>query len=173
MEVLGDYTPSVIKALSEIDKNWKKYEGLVICGSHNPTDYEYLISRIKEARENEIPFYGECYGHQLAAIEYARNVMGIKDATSEEFGEGTFVVKKLPELIVGLKNGESYWNNYEVDFPMFEIVKPKWFFTAQYHASYQSSKFKRHPLISNFLKYAKMAMQNSKKPRRWFRWNIL
>ena len=36
-------------------------------------------------------------------IEYARNVLGIKDATSEEFGQGTFIVKKLPQLKVGIK----------------------------------------------------------------------
>ena len=40
--------------------------------------------------------------------------MGIKNATSEEFGQGVFVVKKRPELKVGLHDGESWWSNYEV-----------------------------------------------------------
>ena len=142
------------KALSEIDENWRNYKGLIICGSHNPHDIELIIGKIKEARETGLPLYAECWGHQLCVIEYARNVLGIKDATSEEFGKGTFVVKKRKEgLNVGLKNGESFWNNYEVDLPNWE--KPKNFFTAQFHASYQSSFFKPHPLIKSFLKYAK------------------
>ena len=168
MEFYGDYRPSLEKALTEIDKNWQDYKGLIICGSHNPKDTEFLINKIKEARKNNFPFYGECFGHQLCAIEYARNVLGVEDATSEEWGQGTFVIKKRKDgLNVGLKNGESYWNNYEVDLPDWE--KPKNFFTAQYHASYQSSIDKPHPLIKLFLQYAKnqMAVPHSSKP--WWR----
>jgi len=158
MQIYGDYTTSIIKSFEEIDKDYEKYNALVIGGSHNPRNQEYLIDKIREARENKIPFYGECWAYQLAAIEYARNVLGIKDATSEEWGTGTFVVKKRKEgLNVGLVNGESYWNNYEVDLPEWKI--PENFFIAQYHASYQSSYWKPHKLIKNFLNYArKMAM---------------
>ncbi|MCB0356100.1 MAG: gamma-glutamyl-gamma-aminobutyrate hydrolase family protein, partial [Bdellovibrionales bacterium] len=46
---------------------------------------EGKIAAIRYARENEIPFFGICYGMQLASIEFARNVCGIKDATSREF----------------------------------------------------------------------------------------
>lgn len=154
MQIFGDYKVSVIRAFDEIDSNWRIYNGLVICGSHEPKNCEELINKIKEARENGTPFYGECWGYQLAAIEYARNLMGIKDATSEEWDKsGTFIVKKRKDgLNVGLKNGESYWNNYEVIIDMFI---PDNFFIAQYHASYQSSIDKPHPLISSFIKYAK------------------
>lgn len=154
MEFFGEYRSSVKKAFEEIDKNYNQYDALVICGSHHPKDIELLIGKIKEARETGRPFYGECFGYQLAAIEYARNVIGIKDATSEEFGEGTFVVAKRKDgLNVGLKNGQSYWNNYEVILPYMEI--PQNFFVAQYHASYQSSIDKPHKLIKSFLSYAK------------------
>jgi len=153
MLLLGDFKTSIIKAFDEIDPKWNDYYGLIVAGSHTPQDTEYLIDQIKIARENNLPFYGECYGHQLAAIEYARNVLMIEDATSEEFGKGTFVVKKLPGLNVGLHDGESYWNNFEVDLPNWD--KPNNFFTAQFHASYQSSIDKPHPLIVNFLTYAK------------------
>lgn len=161
MEVLGEYTPSIIKAFSEIDSNWSNYDALLIAGSHNPKDTELLIGKIKEARLYAKPFYGECLAYQLAAIEYARNVLGIKDATSEEWGEGIFVVKKRKEgLNVGLKNGESYWNNFEVDLPEWRISGC--FFIAQYHASYQSSIKKPHKLIVEFLKYAKEYTMASK-----------
>lgn len=39
----------------------------------------------KHARENKIPYLGICLGSQIMAIEYARNVLGITDASSEEF----------------------------------------------------------------------------------------
>lgn len=156
MRVLGEYQTSVRKAMGEIDPAWETYNGVIICGSHHPHEFDIflILETIKKARESGQPLYGECWGHQLCAIEYARNVLRIKDATSEEFGKGTFVVKKRPEgLRVGLHEGESYWNNYEVDLPNWK--KPEWFFTAQYHASYQSSIDKPHPLIVSFLSYTK------------------
>ena len=155
MLVLGDFSTSVRRALSEIDPKWEDYEGLVICGTHAPQDVEHEINEIRDARENKIPFLGICHGHQLTAVEYARNVRGIADACSQEWGKGTYVVKKLPELKVGLHNGESYWHNYEVSI---RWENPPHFFTAQFHPEYQSSKDKPHPLLVSFLKYAKMAM---------------
>lgn len=159
MEILGDFTPSLMRAFEEIDPNFRDYDALVVAGTHTPKNWESVIAKIKEVRESGRPFYGECWGHQLCAIEHARNVLGIEDATSEEFGQGTFVVKKLENLNVGLKNNESYWNNYYVvNEIFFERDKPKNFFTAQYHASYQSYLGKPHPLIKSFLSYAKLAM---------------
>lgn len=158
MEVLNDFDTSVRRALGEIDNAWESYDGLIITGTHNPQNTEELIALIRVAREDGIPYYGECFGWQLACIEWARNKMGIKDATSEEFGEGTFVVKKLPKLNVGLHNGESYWNNYEVVKEVeedFTKNMPPNFFVAQYHASYQSMIGKPHPLIKKFINYAK------------------
>lgn len=156
MEFLGEYYPSVKRAFEEIDADYNNYDALVICGSHNPQNTEELIEKIRQARESGRPFYGECFGHQLCAIEYARNKLGILDATSEEWGKGTFVVKKLPELNVGLKDGQSYWNNYKIaDEIMYKWQRPRNFFTAQYHASYQSSIGDFHPLIEEFLTYAK------------------
>lgn len=156
MLILNDFNTSVKKALSEIDSNYESYEGLVICGTHNPQNVIEMLDIIKEARENKIPALLICAGHQLAAIEYAINVLGIKDATSEEFGKGIFIVKKLPELKVGLHSGESYWNNYEVD-PLFENqwYKPDHFITCQYHPEYQSSKDNPHKDLVEFINICK------------------
>lgn len=154
MIILNDFNTTVEKALTEIDPNWESYDGLIICGTHSPKDTESQIELIHQARLNKVPFLGICFGYQLAAIEYARNCLGIKDATSEEFGQGTFVVKKLPELNVGLKNGESYWNNYEVELP--EIwIPPENFVVSQFHPEYQSSKKNPHPLLVKFLDICK------------------
>lgn len=122
-----------------------------MCGTHSPKDFDVdaILERIKIARENKTPFLGICWGHQLGAIEYARNVLGIKDATSEEFGQGTYVVKKKPEgLYVGLHDGETYWNNYEVTI---DWQKPDNFITCQFHPEYQSSLGNPHPLLVEFI----------------------
>ncbi len=158
MQILNDFNTSVEKALEEIDPKWKKYNGLIICGTHTPDNPDYQVSLIKRARYEGIPFLGICFGHQLAAIEYARTKLKIINATSEEFCFGTLVVKKLPELKVGLHEGESYWNNYEVDYnlvPDFKKTKPPNFITCQYHPEYESSKEKPHPLLVQFLNLCK------------------
>lgn len=153
MTILGEFQTSMRKALDEIDPKWETYPGLIACGSHSVEDAEKIINQIKIARENKIPFLGICFGHQLAAIEYARNVLGIKDATSEELSnEGTLVVRKLKDLNVGLKDGESYWNNYEV---VIEWEKPDNWRTYQFHPEYQSSIDKPHPALVDFLEICK------------------
>lgn len=158
MEILGEFQTSVRRALEEIDENYMSYRGVVLCGTHSPNFYEVpgLLKVIENCRTQGVPFLGICYGHQLAAIEYARNVLGIKDATSEELEyEGTFVVRKRPELKVGEFEGESYWNNYEVYLPGWE--KPAHFFTTQSHPEYHSSLGSPHPLLVDFLDLCKSA----------------
>lgn len=154
MQIYSDFTTSVRKAFDEIDPNWESYNGIVICGTHAPEakEAEVFISKIKEARERGTPLLGICYGHQLMAIEYARTVLGIEDATSEEFGVGTFVVEKRNDLKVGLHNGESYWNNYEV---IIDVENPGCFLSTQSHPEYQSSIDKPHPLLVQFLELCK------------------
>lgn len=159
MKVLNDFNTTIKKAFSEIDPNWENYPGLVVCGTHTPHDVEDMINEIKDARTLGYPYLGICFGHQLAAIEYARNVLGVEKATSQEFPNyknGVVVVRKLPKLKVGLHEGETYWNNYEVD----PVLLSNWkkaenFITCQYHPEYQSSKENPHPLLVKFLELCK------------------
>jgi CTP synthase len=62
---------------------------------------EGKIRSIRYARENRVPFFGICLGMQCIVIEYARNVCGIKDATSSEFDADTehAVIYKLRDLL--------------------------------------------------------------------------
>jgi len=62
----------------------KKYDGIIVPGGFGDTGIEGKISVIKYARENKIPYLGLCYGMQLAVVEYARNVAGMKDAHTVE-----------------------------------------------------------------------------------------
>lgn len=151
MVILNDFDTSVRKALSEIDENYHLLRGLVICGTHNQQNVEEFISLIRVARMEEIPTLLICAGHQLGAIQWARD-NGIPDATSEEFGKGTFVVKKRPQLKVGLHDGESWWSNYDVDI---DWNIPHNFISVGYHPEYQSSKEKPHPVLKEFLKLCK------------------
>lgn len=63
----------------------KKYDGIIIPGGFGNRGTEGKILAAKYARENNVPYLGLCLGMQIATIEYARNVAGIKGATSEEF----------------------------------------------------------------------------------------
>ena len=68
--------------LDELDD----YDGIIVPGAFGEGGAEGVIAAIRYARENDLPFLGLCYGLQLAVVEYARNVAGIAEATSEEFG---------------------------------------------------------------------------------------
>lgn len=76
--------------------------GILVPGGFGLRGVDGKISAIKFAREKQIPFLGICYGMQLAAIEFARNVCGIKDATSREWHDeskrsGNFVIDIMNE----------------------------------------------------------------------------
>ena len=63
--------------------------GVLVAGGFGERGVAGKIEAIKYARENKIPYLGICLGMQLAIIEFARNVLGIKDANSVEFDEDT------------------------------------------------------------------------------------
>lgn len=62
----------------------KKYDGVLVPGGFGATGVEGIISAIGYVRKNKIPYFGLCYGMQLAIIEYARNVARIKNAHTRE-----------------------------------------------------------------------------------------
>ncbi|MDY0210350.1 MAG: CTP synthase [Acholeplasma sp.] len=64
-------------------------DGLLVPGGFGKRATEGKIASIKFARINKLPFFGICYGMQLAAIEYARNVLGYIDATTTEINPET------------------------------------------------------------------------------------
>ena len=65
------------------------YDGIIVPGGFGTRGIEGKIETIKFARENRIPFLGICLGMQMAVVEFARDVLGIKDANSAEFDENT------------------------------------------------------------------------------------
>jgi len=83
--------------VSEIKKKLKNISGILIPGGFGKRGTDGKIEAIQYSRLNKIPFLGICYGMQMAIIEFARNQLNIKNATSSEFDK-----KGLP--IVGLIN---------------------------------------------------------------------
>lgn len=74
----------------------KPYDAILVPGGFGSRGTAGKIRAIQYARENNIPYLGICLGMQLAVIEYARNVAGLKQAHSTEFDLNT------PEPVVGL-----------------------------------------------------------------------
>jgi CTP synthase len=64
-------------------------DGLLVAPGFGFRGVEGKIIAVKYARENNLPFFGICLGMQMAAIEFARNVLGIKDADSTEMNPDT------------------------------------------------------------------------------------
>ena len=99
----ASYANNVKLALSWVDaekleekdaKDWavlKQADGVVVPGGFGARGVEGKISAVRLARENKIPYLGLCLGMQIATIEFARNVAGLKDATSTEITPSTTV----------------------------------------------------------------------------------
>jgi CTP synthase len=65
-------------------KKLSKFDGILVPGGFGERGIEGKLNVIKYARENNIPYFGICYGMQLLVIEFARNVLGLKDANTAE-----------------------------------------------------------------------------------------
>ena len=70
-----------------VKETLKEANGIIVPGGFGGRGIEGMIAAVRYARENGIPFFGICLGMQIAVIEYARNVLGYKDANSGEFDE--------------------------------------------------------------------------------------
>jgi len=87
----------------EIEKNGadqlEKYDGIIIPQGWGARGSEGKIAAIRYCRENKKPYFGLCYGMQMAVIEFARNVLNLKDANSEEANPKTPhpVIHIMPE----------------------------------------------------------------------------
>ena len=73
--------------LNEIKSKLRNISGILIPGGFGKRGTDGKIEAIKYARSNNIPFLGICYGMQMAIIEFARNMLNLKNATSSEFNK--------------------------------------------------------------------------------------
>ncbi|EGR31470.1 hypothetical protein IMG5_108830 [Ichthyophthirius multifiliis] len=87
----------------------KQADGIFIAGGYGYMGFQGKILAAQYARENNIPCYGVCFGFQAMAVEFARNVIGILDAQTEEFkndyASENFVIKLLPDTSLNKLGG--------------------------------------------------------------------
>ena len=69
------------------EQTFEGIDGIIVPGGFGGRGIEGMIQSVRYAREKDVPFFGICLGMQIAVIEYARNVLGYKDANSGEFDE--------------------------------------------------------------------------------------
>src|SRR5207249_3594634 len=88
-----------------VDAQLKDVAGVLIPGGFGVRGAEGKVNAARYAREHKIPYLGLCLGMQVATIEFARNVCGIKDANSTEFDKNaTEPVISLLEEQRGIRN---------------------------------------------------------------------
>ena len=82
-----------------VDELLGEVDGILVPGGFGTRGIEGMITAIKYARENKIPFLGLCLGMQLTIVEYARNVVGFRDAHSIEMNPNTThpVIALMPD----------------------------------------------------------------------------
>lgn len=95
-----EQNPNAVKRLSSFD-------GVIVPGGWGSRGIEGIITAIKFARENKIPYLGLCYGMQLACVEFARNVLGKTEASTVEINP------KTPDPIIHInpRQAENVKNN--------------------------------------------------------------
>ncbi len=84
-----EYVNSEKITAKNVEKRLSGLDGILVPGGFGSRGVEGKILSIKYARENRVPFFGICLGMQCACIEYARNVLNMEAANSEEFDLST------------------------------------------------------------------------------------
>lgn len=88
-----------LEGMTDISTEFEDVDAILVPGGFGQRGIEGKIKAIKFAREKKMPYFGICLGMQLASIEFARNVLGLKGANSTEFDPHTQhpVITILPE----------------------------------------------------------------------------
>ena len=79
-----EYVDAAAITSANVAKTLTVFDGVIVPGGFGNRGTEGKITAIQYLRENNIPFLGICLGMQLAAVEFARNALGLKDAHSQE-----------------------------------------------------------------------------------------
>ncbi len=129
-------------------KELKNFAGIVIPGGFGGRGIEGKIKAIEYCRKNKIPYLGLCLGMQLAVIEFARNVCGLKNANSVEFAPNCEypVIDVMPEQEVLLKE-KKYGGTMRLGAYLCELLPKTLSFNA-YLSLKAVSKDKKAFIIS-------------------------
>jgi len=88
-------------------KELKKFAGVLIPGGFGKTGVEGMLNVIRYVREQKIPYFGICYGMQLAVLEFAQNVLKLKDVSTAEINPKAthLLIDIMPDQKANLANG--------------------------------------------------------------------
>ena len=96
-----------IESDEEASKQLQNIHGILVPGGFGKSRTEGKIKAIRYARENKIPFFGICLGMQLSVIEFCRNVLNIKNASSTEFESNLTEEEKVVDQIIKTTSNEA------------------------------------------------------------------
>lgn len=131
-KVVIDWIHSETITEENVEETLQGLKGILVAPGFGHRGIEGKISAIKYARENKVPFFGICLGMQCAVIEFARNVIGFKDANSTEMNPGTpnpvidllETQKKITNKGGTMRLG-AYACHVKEDTKTFEVYKKK------------------------------------------------
>ncbi len=100
LRVKVQWINSRVFASADAEKKLKDVDAILVPGGFGEDGVKGKIAAVTYAREHKIPYFGICFGMQIAVIEMVQNLLGIKDATSSEFSAAGSKDKRGP--VVGL-----------------------------------------------------------------------
>ncbi|MCI4373952.1 hypothetical protein PGIGA_G00000450 [Pangasianodon gigas] len=135
---------------------WQKLcsaDGILIPGGFGVRGIEGKIHAINWARKQKKPFLGVCLGMQLAVVEFARNVLGWKDANSTEFDPDTKypVVIEMPEHNPGQMGGTMRLGKRRTIFKSSSSILRKLYGDAEYVDERHRHRFEVNPALKHHL----------------------
>jgi len=140
-----------------VDKKLKGLSGVLVAPGFGTRGINGKITAIKYVRENNIPFLGICLGMQCAVVEFARNVLNIKDAHSSEFVEKT--KNKVIDLMEAQKKVKKKGGTMRLGAYPCDIKKGTKAFQAYGKTKIQERHRHRYEFNNKFLdKYNKAGM---------------
>ncbi len=88
-----------------------QFDGIIVPGGFGESGIEGKLNVIHYARDQKIPFFGLCYGMQLMIIEFARNVLGLKEANTAEINPKAehLIIDILPDQKKKLQDKEEFF----------------------------------------------------------------
>lgn len=106
-KIIFEYINSEAITPKNVSEILKDVDAILVPGGFGERGVEGKITAIQYARENDVPFFGICLGMQLVSIEFARNVCGIKDATSREFADALSSKKASRNCVIDLMSDQK------------------------------------------------------------------
>jgi CTP synthase len=120
----------------------REYDGVLVPGGFGTTGVEGMIKAIGYARTHQIPFFGICYGMQLAVVEYARSVLKLRTASTEEIDPASphQVIGVMPDQREKIARGEMGGTMRLGEYPC--VLKPGTIAARAYRASKEQGPIK-------------------------------